>query len=50
MLRPKVFVLTDVAALVAALRAEGKTLLLHRVQALSRTPYVAGLYGGPLTG
>ena len=38
------------AALVAALRAEGKAVLLHCVQALSRTPCVAGLYGARLTG
>jgi len=38
------------AALVAALRAEGKTLLLHCVQALSPTLCVAGLYGALLTG
>lgn len=38
------------AALVAALRGEGKTVLLRCVQALSRTPCVAALYGARLTG
>jgi ADP-ribosyl-[dinitrogen reductase] hydrolase len=44
------FVLADAAAAVAALRAEGKTVLLHCVQAESRTPAVAALYGARLTG
>ena len=44
------FVLADAAAAVAALRAEGKTVLLHCVQAQSRTPAVAALYGARLTG
>jgi ADP-ribosyl-[dinitrogen reductase] hydrolase len=44
------FVLTDAAAAVAALRAEGKSVLLHCVQAQSRTPAVAALYGARLTG
>jgi ADP-ribosyl-[dinitrogen reductase] hydrolase len=44
------FVLSDAAAAVAALRAEGKTVLLHCVQAQSRTPTVAALYGARLTG
>ena len=44
------FVLTDAAAAVTALRAEGKTVLLHCVQAQSRTPAVAVLYGARLTG
>jgi ADP-ribosyl-[dinitrogen reductase] hydrolase len=44
------FVLTDTAAAVTALRAEGKTVLLHCVQAKSRTPAVAALYGARLTG
>jgi len=44
------FVLTDAAAAVTALRAEGKTVLLHCVQAQSRTPAVAALYGARLTG
>jgi len=43
------FVLTDAAAAVAALRAEGKTVLLHCVQAQSRTPAVAALFGARLT-
>ncbi|WP_167043489.1 ADP-ribosylglycohydrolase family protein [Salinibacterium sp. ZJ454] len=38
------FVLTDAADAVAALRAEGRTVLLHCVQAQSRTPTVAALY------
>ena len=37
------------AATVAALRAEGKKVLLHCVQAQSRTPAVAALYGARLT-
>ena len=44
------FVLTDAAAAVTALRAEGKIVLLHCVQAQSRTPAVAALYGARLTG
>jgi ADP-ribosylglycohydrolase len=44
------FVLTDAAAAVEALRAEGRTVLLHCVQAQSRTPAVAALYGARLTG
>jgi protein-tyrosine phosphatase len=44
------FVLSDAADTVAALRAEGKTVLLHCVQAQSRTPAVAALYGARLTG
>jgi len=38
------FVLTDAADTIAALRAEGRTVLLHCVQAKSRTPTVAALY------
>ena len=38
------FVLADAADAVAALRAEGKNVLLHCVQAISRTPTVAALY------
>jgi hypothetical protein len=44
------FVLADAAKAVAALRAEGRTVLLHGFQAQSRTPAVAGLYGARLTG
>ena len=44
------FVLHDAACAVAALRAEGKTVLLHCVQAQSRTPTVAALYGATITG
>jgi ADP-ribosylglycohydrolase/predicted protein tyrosine phosphatase len=44
------FVLTDAAAAVAALRDEGRTVLVHCVQAQSRTPAVAALYGARLTG
>lgn len=44
------FVLTDAVAAVAALRAEGRTVLVHCVQAQSRTPAVAALYGARLTG
>jgi uncharacterized membrane protein len=36
-------VLTAAVATIAALRAEGRTVLLHCVQALSRTPIVAAL-------
>ncbi len=43
------FVLSDAAAAVAALRDEGRTVLLHCVQAQSRTPAVAALYGARLT-
>jgi ADP-ribosylglycohydrolase/predicted protein tyrosine phosphatase len=38
------FVLVQAADAVAALRAEGRTVLLHCVQAHSRTPTVAALY------
>ena len=44
------FALNDAAGAVAALREEGKTVLLHCVQAQSRTPTVAALYGARLTG
>jgi ADP-ribosyl-[dinitrogen reductase] hydrolase len=44
------FVLTDAVAAVEALRADGRTVLLHCVQAQSRTPAVAALYGARLTG
>jgi hypothetical protein len=43
------FVLGDAVDAVAALRAEGRTVLLHCVQAHSRTPTVAALYGARLT-
>jgi len=43
------FVLSDAAAAVAELRDEGRTVLLHCVQAQSRTPAVAALYGARLT-
>jgi len=43
------FVLTDAVAAIEMLRAEGKTVLLHCVQAQSRTPAVAALYGARLT-
>lgn len=43
-------VLADAVDAVAALRAEGRTVLLHCVQAQSRTPTVAALYGARLTG
>ena len=38
------FVLADTAEVLADLRAEGKTVLLHCVQAQSRTPTVAALH------
>ncbi|MCW2811357.1 MAG: draG 1 [Friedmanniella sp.] len=44
------FVLADAAAAVRSLRAEGRTVLLHCVQAQSRTPAVAALYGALVTG
>jgi len=44
------FVLHDAVDPVAALRAEGRTVLLHCVQAQSRTPTVAALYGARFTG
>ena len=43
-------VLADAVDAVAALRAERRTVLLHCVQAQSRTPTVAALYGARLTG
>ena len=39
------FVLQDTVAVIEQLRAEGRTVLLHCVQAESRTPTVAALYG-----
>ena len=38
------FVLHDAAQAVAALRSEGRTVLVHCVQAQSRTPTIAALY------
>ena len=38
------FVLHDTVTAIAALRAEGRTVLVHCVQAQSRTPAVAALY------
>ncbi|HSP74675.1 MAG TPA: ADP-ribosylglycohydrolase family protein [Cryobacterium sp.] len=38
------FVLTDTVDAIAALRAEGRTVLVHCVQAVSRTPAVGALY------
>jgi len=38
------FILADTVAVIAALRAEGRTVLLHCAQAQSRTPSVAALY------
>ena len=43
------FVLTDAAEAIKVLRGEGRTVLLHCVQAQSRTPAVAALYGARLT-
>ena len=37
-------VLTDAADTIAQLRAEGRTVLLHCVQAITRTPTVAAIY------
>ena len=39
------FVLRDTVAVIEQLRSEGRTVLLHCVQAQSRTPTVAALYG-----
>lgn len=44
------FVLDDTVALLEHLRAEGRTVLLHCVQAQSRTPTVAALYGARRAG
>jgi ADP-ribosyl-[dinitrogen reductase] hydrolase len=44
------YVLHDAVDAVEALRAEGRTVLLHCVQAQSRTPTVAAMYGARLTG
>ncbi len=44
------YVLTEAAEAIRELRAEGKTVLLHCVQAQSRTPTVAALYGAGVTG
>lgn len=44
------FVLRDAAQTVAQFRAEGRTVYLHCVQAESRTPTVAALYGALLGG
>lgn len=44
------FVLREAADAVAALRAEGKAVLIHCVQAQSRTPTVGALYGSLVTG
>ena len=38
------FILDDSARTIAALRAEGKTVLLHCVEGMSRTPSVAARY------
>ena len=39
------FVLTDTVRVVEQLRNEGRTVLVHCVAAVSRTPTVAALYG-----
>lgn len=44
------FVLHDAVDAVEALRAERRTVLLHCVQAQSRTPTVAALFGARITG
>lgn len=44
------YALTEAAEAIRELRSEGKTVLLHCVQAQSRTPTVAALYGARLTG
>jgi protein-tyrosine phosphatase len=42
--------LDDAARAVADLRREGRTVLLHCVQAVTRTPSVAALYGARRAG
>lgn len=44
------YVLSEAANAIRELRSEGRTVLLHCVQAQSRTPTVAALYGARLTG
>jgi ADP-ribosyl-[dinitrogen reductase] hydrolase len=44
------FVLTDTVRLIEQLRDEGRTVLLHCVGAVSRTPTVAALYGAQRQG
>ena len=44
------FALRDAAEAVARFRAEGQTVYLHCVQAESRTPTVAALYGAKVSG
>jgi len=44
------FVLHDAVAVLAELRSQGRTVLLHCVAAQSRTPTVAALYGARVTG
>lgn len=44
------FAIDDAALAVQALRAEGKTVLLHCVHAQTRTPVVAAAYGVLVTG
>lgn len=44
------FVLDDTVALIEALRASGRKVVLHGVQGYSRTPTVAALYGARRTG
>lgn len=44
------FTITDAALAVQALRADGKTVLLHCVHAQTRTPVVAAAYGSLVTG
>jgi len=43
------FVLRDTVELLRSMRAESKTVLLHCVQAQSRTPTVAALYGAAVS-
>lgn len=42
--------LHDAVAVLAELRSQGRTVLLHCVAAQSRTPTVAALYGARVTG
>ena len=44
------FVLLEAVRAVERLRQDGRTVLLHCVEALSRTPTVAALYGARLRG
>lgn len=44
------FVLADTVWAIEALRAQGRTVFVHCVEAISRTPTIAALYGARLKG